>query len=202
MAQLFLSSFLLRRFGVAATLLILPFVYLCSFSALALNASLQVMVVAVVIGRATGYGITVPAREVLFTVVDREDKYKSKSFIDTVVLRGSDAAAASTFTRIEVMGLRWLNLCLLPVVVLWIFVSWYLGRNGNAWQALIEVNHAIEAWKKELRIDWKRHVWLFRHERSNHVILMVLPKLIEKQFDVHVAAAVTYHPDVQTAVLV
>lgn len=128
LAQLFLSSFLLRRFGVAATLLILPFVYLCSFSALALNASLQVMVVAVVIGRATGYGITVPAREVLFTVVDREDKYKSKSFIDTVVLRGSDAAAASAFTRIEVMGLRWLNLCLLPVVVLWIFVSWYLGR--------------------------------------------------------------------------
>ena len=41
---------------------------------------------------------------------------------------GSDAAAASAFTRIEVMGLRWLNLCLLPVVVLWIFVSWYLGR--------------------------------------------------------------------------
>ena len=51
-------------------------------------------------------------------------------------------------------------------------------------------------------IDRKRHVWLFRHERSNNVIGMVLPKLIEKRFDVHVGAAVTYHPDVQAAVLV
>ena len=72
-AQLFLSSFLLRRLGVAAALMVLPLIYLCSFSALALNSSLQVMVVAVVIGRAAGYGITVPAREVLFTVVKRED---------------------------------------------------------------------------------------------------------------------------------
>ena len=127
-AQLFLSSFLLRRLGVAAALMVLPLIYLCSFSALALNSSLQVMVVAVVIGRAAGYGITVPAREVLFTVVKREDKYKSKSFIDTVVLRGSDTVSASAFTGLEGMGLRMLNLCLLPVVALWLFVSWRLGR--------------------------------------------------------------------------
>jgi AAA family ATP:ADP antiporter len=127
-AQLFLSSFLLRRLGVAAALMVLPLIYLCSFSALALNSSLQVMVVAVVIGRAAGYGITVPAREVLFTVVKREDKYKSKSFIDTVVLRGSDTVSASAFTGLEGMGLRMLNLCLLPVVALWLFASWRLGR--------------------------------------------------------------------------
>ncbi len=127
-AQLFLSSFLLRRLGVAAALMVLPIIYLGSFSALALNSSLQVMVVAVVIGRAAGYGITVPAREVLFTVVKREDKYKSKSFIDTVVLRGSDTVSASAFTGLEGLGLRMLNLCLLPVVALWLFVSWRLGR--------------------------------------------------------------------------
>ncbi|MDB4500457.1 MFS transporter [bacterium] len=127
-AQVFLSSLLLRRLGVAFALMVLPIIYLCSFSALAFNPSLQVMVVAVVIGRATGYGITVPAREVLFTVVKREDKYKSKGFIDTVVLRGSDAASASAFTGLEGLGLRALNLCLLPVVAIWVFVSWHLGR--------------------------------------------------------------------------
>ena len=127
-AQLFLSSFILRYFGVAVALMVLPAIYLCSFSALAVDSSLQVMVVAVVIGRSAVYGITVPAREVLFTVVKREDKYKSKGFIDTVVLRGSDAASASAFTGLEGLGLRTLNLCLLPVVVMWLFVSWRLGR--------------------------------------------------------------------------
>ena len=127
-AQLFLSSFILRYCGVAGALMVLPAIYLCSFSALAVDSSLQVMVVAVVIGRSAVYGITVPAREVLFTVVKREDKYKSKGFIDTVVLRGSDAASASAFTGLEGLGLRTLNLCLLPVVVMWLFVSWRLGR--------------------------------------------------------------------------
>ncbi|MGI9466998.1 MAG: NTP/NDP exchange transporter [Rubripirellula sp.] len=131
-AQLFLSSFILRFGGVAVALMVLPVIYLGSFSTLAYNSSLQVMVIAVVIGRAAGYGITVPAREVLFTVVKREDKYKSKGFIDTVVLRGSDAASASTFTGLEGLGLRALNLCLIPVVVIWIFVSWRLGRFQEA----------------------------------------------------------------------
>ena len=127
-AQVFLSSLILRFGGVAVALMVLPAIYLGSFSALAFNSSLQVMVVAVVIGRSAGYGITVPAREVLFTVVKREDKYKAKGFIDTVVLRGSDAASASAFTGLAGLGLRTLNLCLLPVVVIWLFVSWRLGR--------------------------------------------------------------------------
>ncbi len=131
-AQVFLASFILRFGGVAVALMVLPAIYLCSFSALAFNSSLQVMVVAVVIGRSAGYGITVPAREVLFTVVKREDKYKSKGFIDTVVLRGSDAASASAFTGLEGLGLRALNLCLLPIVAIWIFVSWRLGRYQEA----------------------------------------------------------------------
>ena len=127
-AQVFLSSLILRFGGVAVALMVLPAIYLGRFSALAFNSSLQVMVVAVVIGRSAGYGITVPAREVLFTVVKREDKYKAKGFIDTVVLRGSDAASASAFTGLAGLGLRTLNLCLLPVVVIWLFVSWRLGR--------------------------------------------------------------------------
>ena len=127
-AQVLLSSFLLRRFGVAVALMILPVVYLFSFSALAFSSSLHVLVVAVVIGRATGYGITVPAREILFTVVRREDKYKSKSFIDTVVLRGSDTVSAQVFGGMDGFGLRTLNLCLLPVAAVWVFVSLWLGR--------------------------------------------------------------------------
>ena len=131
-AQVFLSSFILRFGGVAVALMVLPVIYLGSFSALAFNSSLQVMVVAVVLGRSAGYGITVPAREVLFTVVKREDKYKSKGFIDTVVLRGSDAASASAFTSLEGLGLRALNLCLLPIVAIWLFASWRLGRVQEA----------------------------------------------------------------------
>ncbi|MGI9472052.1 MAG: NTP/NDP exchange transporter [Rubripirellula sp.] len=129
-AQLFLSGFILRRLGTSVALVILPLVYLISFSALALSPSLGVLVVVVILGRATGYGITVPAREVLFTVVSREDKYKSKNFIDTVVLRGGDALSGQIFGALRGMnlGLRGLNLCFIPVVAVWALVAWRLGR--------------------------------------------------------------------------
>jgi len=78
-------------------------------------------------------------------VVKREDKYKSKGFIDTVVLRGSDAASASAFTGLEGLGLRALNLCLLPIVAIWLFVSWRLGRYQE------ELAETQEATTKEQR---------------------------------------------------
>lgn len=127
--QLFLSGFILRRLGTSVALVILPLVYLCGFTALAWDQSLAVLVVVVIIGRATGYGITVPTREVLFTVVSREDKYKSKSFIDTVVLRGGDAISGFVYGVLRgFLGLRGLNLFFLPVFGLWAVVAWKLGR--------------------------------------------------------------------------
>lgn len=129
--QLLLAGPILRRLGVSVALVILPIVYACSFAALALAPSLMILIVAMIACRSAGYGITVPAREVLFTVVEREDKYKSKSFIDTVVLRGGDALSAQVFGSLRTVlgvGLTTLNLWALPFAAAWAYTAILLGR--------------------------------------------------------------------------
>ncbi len=128
--QALLSSVILRRFGVSVALVILPVVYFAGFLSLALNPMLSTLVVTMIATRAGGYGITVPAREVLFTVVSREDKYKSKSFIDTVVLRGGDAASGQLFGFARQLGvsITAMNVWALPITAIWGVVAWRLGR--------------------------------------------------------------------------
>lgn len=145
LGQAFLSSWILRRFGVAAALLVLPAVYCIGFAALAQSQTLITVAVCMVAARASAYGITVPAREVLFTVVDREDRYKSKSFIDTVVLRGGDAIAGQVFgTLHNVAGFAFaaINLGTLPVMALWGFAAFRLGRRQKRLSELAEEDHA------------------------------------------------------------
>jgi AAA family ATP:ADP antiporter len=80
--------------------------------------------------RALNYGLLGPVKEMLFTVVDREAKYKSKNFIDTVVYRGSDVTASWIFKGLMMAGLSigqvaWVYL---PVMVIWGIGAWYLGK--------------------------------------------------------------------------
>lgn len=128
--QLGLSGLILRRLGVSAALVLLPLVYLVGFASLAMVPTLATLVVTMIGSRAVAYGITVPAREVLFTVVSREDKYKSKNFIDTVVLRGGDTIAVQVVGALRGVGvtLTQLNVWSLPLVVLWGGLAWKLGR--------------------------------------------------------------------------
>ena len=111
-------------------LVLLPCIYFCGFVALSQSPTLIVVLIAMVAVGSVNYGITVPAREVLFTVVSREDKYKSKGFIDTVVLRGGDALSSQVFGSLRTLGigLTQLNLLALPVTAVWALVAWRLGR--------------------------------------------------------------------------
>ena len=76
------------------------------------------------------YGVIGPAKEMLFTVVDRETKYKSKNFIDTVVYRGSDVTASWIFKGMTSAGLSLAQMAWIyvPVLGLWGFGAWRLGR--------------------------------------------------------------------------
>jgi len=128
--QTVVSGPLMRRLGLRFALCALPVVYGASFIGLALVPGLATLIVVDLTVRSLGYGIGVPAREVLFTVVSREDKYKSKNVIDTLVLRGSDSMAGVFIKWLQRAGASSAlqNYVMLPVVVVWGITGWTLGR--------------------------------------------------------------------------
>jgi AAA family ATP:ADP antiporter len=118
---------LLRRFGVGPVLVVLPSLTLLGCVALGVTPTLGALVVFQVARRACDYGIAKPAREVLFTVVSREEKYKAKTFIDTFVYRSGDALGAAVFGGGGVVGAALLAVSV-PVCLVWAGVAVFLGR--------------------------------------------------------------------------
>jgi len=121
---------LMPRIGLGWTLAILPMVSLAALLWLGTSPILMVIVIAMVARRAADYALAKPAREVLFTQVGREAKYKAKNFIDTAVYRGGDAASAWAFSGAQSLGLGLSGLAWLaaPLAVVWTAGSFVLGR--------------------------------------------------------------------------
>lgn len=128
--QVFATGRILDRFGVGAAAGALPAAYLVGFAVLGFSPTLAVVVVFQVAQRWMNFAVANPARQVLFTVVGRAEKYKAKSFIDVVVLRGSDAACGWLFESLQAIGLKLgvVALCALPVAAGWLALSRMLGR--------------------------------------------------------------------------
>ena len=128
--QVFATGQLLNRFGAGVAAGALPAVYVVGFAALALTPSLIVVVVIQIAQRWMNFAIANPARQVFFTVVTREEKYKAKNFIDVVVYRGSDAFYGWMFGSLEALGLKiaTIALCAIPVAAGWLVLSSALGR--------------------------------------------------------------------------
>ena len=80
------------------------------------------------------YGLLGPVKEMLFTVVDRESKYKSKNFIDTVIYRGSDVTASWLFKGLMTVGLSLSQIAwvYLPIMLIWGIGAWHLGKAYTA----------------------------------------------------------------------
>jgi AAA family ATP:ADP antiporter len=129
-AQLFLTGRVLRWIGVALTLALLPLLSIFGFSALALTPTIVVLVIYQVIRRAGNFAFARPSREVLFTVVPREDKYKAKSFIDTVIYRLGDQVGAWSYAGLGLLGIGMagISLVAVPLSIAWLINGLWLGR--------------------------------------------------------------------------
>ena len=128
--QVFATGHLLKRFGTGVAAGALPAVYVVGFAALALAPVLGVVLVFQVAQRWMNFAVANPARQVFFTVVGREEKYKAKNLIDVVVYRGSDALYGWAFDGVQAFGLKLgaIALCALPVAAGWLVLSAALGR--------------------------------------------------------------------------
>jgi AAA family ATP:ADP antiporter len=93
-------------------------------------ASFAVLILFEASFRAVQRAITRPARETLFTVVTREQKYKSKAFTDTFVYRGGDVVGAWTEGGLRALGLGLVGLAsvAIPLAVVWAGLGLWLGR--------------------------------------------------------------------------
>jgi AAA family ATP:ADP antiporter len=131
--QVFITGKLATRLGLSATLMLIPALVTLGFVGLGLFPVLSVLVIFQVIKRAGNYAITRPVREILFTVVPKEDKYKSKNFIDTVVYRGGDAASGWAFAGLAGMGLSLSSIAFIavPISAIWMLTGLILGKKQD-----------------------------------------------------------------------
>ncbi|MGH9532551.1 MAG: Npt1/Npt2 family nucleotide transporter, partial [Terriglobales bacterium] len=121
---------LISRLGIPVLLTTLMAASGIGYLALAAFPVLAVLVVFQVFRRAADYSILRPVREVLFTVVSREEKYKAKNFIDTVVLRGGDAASGWASAGLRMLGAGTAGVALIaaPIALLSAIAAWLVGR--------------------------------------------------------------------------
>jgi len=131
--QLFITGHLMKRLGVGITLVTMPLLSMVGFLALGFAPTLGLLAVFQVARRATNFGFTRPAREVLFTVLRREDKYKAKSLIDTFVYRTGDQIGAWSYSGLRALGLQLtgISFVAVPLTALWCGLCFWLGKKQS-----------------------------------------------------------------------
>jgi AAA family ATP:ADP antiporter len=132
--QIFVTGRLMKFLGVTVTLLFMPVLSLFGFATMGLVPVLTVLAVFQVVRRASTFAFMRPAREVLFTVLRREDKYKAKSFIDTFGYRCGDQFGAWSYGGMHALGLglSTISYIAVPVVACWCALGVWLGRKQRA----------------------------------------------------------------------
>jgi ATP:ADP antiporter, AAA family len=145
LSQTALTAWAIRSFRVPAVLAFLPAVTAVAFAAIAALPSLAVLTGMQTLRRAVDYAFARPAHEVLFTVVDRESKYKAKSAVETFVFRGGDAASSWAYAGLAALGLSFPSIAVLvlPFIAAWVGLALWLGRRQDFMAASVNANGRI-----------------------------------------------------------
>jgi ATP:ADP antiporter, AAA family len=132
--QIFLTGRLLKWFGVGFTLVAMPFVSMIGFGAMGIAPSLGLLAFFQVARRVAAYALMRPSREILFTVLRREDKYKVKSVTDTLGYRTGDQIGAWSYDGLHGLGLDLakISFVAVPIVAGWCGLSLWLARKQRA----------------------------------------------------------------------
>lgn len=126
--QLFGTGRIIRRYGVTTGLLLNPIIMVIAFLSIALSPVLMVLAAMQVSRRVAEYAVAKPTREMLFTVVDQESKYKAKNVIDTVIYRFGDVSSAWFSAAVLPYGVAGLAVSGIVVSAVWFPIALMLGR--------------------------------------------------------------------------
>lgn len=127
--QIWITGRLTKWLGVGVVIALLPLVSMIGFSALLLWPTAGALMVVQVLRRVSNFAFARPAREVLFTVIPREERYKAKNFIDTVVYRSGDQLGSWSYALLSIagLGIAGISATALPIVIGWLCLSGWLG---------------------------------------------------------------------------
>ena len=140
--QLFGTGRFIKRFGVRAGLLINPVIMVLAFLAVAFSPVLMVLGGVQVLRRFAEYAVAKPSRDMLFTVVDQQAKYKAKNVIDTVVYRFGDLTSSWLSHLILPFGVAGLAIFGAVISVAWFPIAWKLGKRYDNARSLEDINAA------------------------------------------------------------
>ncbi len=130
LTQIFLTGRIVRSIGIAMSLAWLPAMSAIGFLGLGLAPTLGVIAAFQIIRRASNYAVTRPCREMLYTVLPRETKYKAKNLIDTFVYRAGDQVGAWSYAALGLLGLGMTGIAFaaVPLAAAWMAIGLWLGR--------------------------------------------------------------------------
>lgn len=129
LSQVFLTGRIAQKFGVKVLITFVPVIMIFAFGTLALSGAFAVLTVIVILRRALEYAFVRPGREMLWSPLDKETKYKAKNTVDVPIYRGADALSAQLNNFVAGAGLgagavAWLGAI---VAALWGMLGWWLG---------------------------------------------------------------------------
>lgn len=131
---MFATGRIVKRFGMSITLALMPVIIVAGMAILAFAPIMIVALALQVVRRAGNYGITRPAREMLFTALDRETRFKAKPVIDVVLYRGGDAVWGNVYAYLSDgvgLGLAAMATIGASLAGIWALVGRWLGRLFN-----------------------------------------------------------------------
>jgi ATP:ADP antiporter, AAA family len=126
--QLFGTGRFIRRFGVTAGLLLSPLIIVVAFLAMAFSPVLLVLGSVQVVRRVSEFAIAKPSRDMLFTVVDQQSKYKVKNAIETAIYRFGDVTSAWLSAAVLPFGVAGMAVLGIVIAACWFPIAWSIGR--------------------------------------------------------------------------
>ncbi len=131
LCQLTVTGKIISRFGTPYTLALLPLVSIVGFAWLGWAPSLTILVGFTILRRAINFAVARPSREILFTVVSKQEKYHAKVFIDTLVYRAGDQIGAWSYQLLGILGLALAPMAIFSVTLAcgWTLLSVILGKS-------------------------------------------------------------------------
>jgi ATP:ADP antiporter, AAA family len=117
----------IRWLGPGLVLAVLPLVQAVGLSMAAIAPSVATLTIVQIAAKSTTHGLTRPARELLFTVITRDEKYRAKNAIDTIGYRFGDVAAGWFNTGLKALGAGALAVATFPLVAIWLVLAAAVG---------------------------------------------------------------------------